>query len=393
LRPMKYFSHLHTAVQIMEPYRGNQAFGDYAREFFRGQKKYGSTDRRQIMQLCYAGFRTGRSISDRSIEERILIGLFLVSTESNVLLEHLKPEWDEKVQLSLEEKCSIVDIEYSTLNFFPWRNELSEGIDAEPFNRSFLIQPDLFLRMRPGREKTVKEKLQDANISFKEIGANTLALPNSSKVDAALELDKEAVIQDLNSQRIARFMEKAAEHLDISNVWDCCAGSGGKSIMTFDTIDHIKLTVSDIRDSILENLAQRFEAAGIKTYTAFNADLGSNKFDPLNFLSGKTRFDLLIADVPCTGSGTWSRSPEHLSFFSTKQIEQYSLLQKNIVNNVVPLLIPGGAFLYITCSVFKKENEEVVKYIQENGLILQHMELLKGYDQKADTLFAALFTA
>ena len=60
---------------------------------------------------------------------------------------------------------------------------------------------------------------------------------------------------------------------------------------------------------------------------------------------------------------------------------------------MAPLLLPGGAFLYITCSVFKKENEEVVQYIQQNGLILQHMELLKGYDQKADTLFAALFTA
>ena len=144
---MKYFSHLHTAVQLIEQYRGNQPFGDYAKEFFRGQKKYGSTDRRQIMQLCYAGFRTGRSISDRPIEERILIGLFLVSTQPNVLLEHLKPEWDEKTELSLEEKCAIIGVEYATFNVFPWKNELSEGIDADLFNRSFLIQPDLFLRM------------------------------------------------------------------------------------------------------------------------------------------------------------------------------------------------------------------------------------------------------
>lgn len=390
---MKYFSHLHTAVQLIEQYRGNQPFGDYAREFFRGQKKYGSTDRRQIMQLCYAAFRTGRSISDRPIEERILAGLFLVSAESNVLLEHLKPEWDEKVQLTLEEKCSMVDIEYARPDIFPWKAELSDGIDADLFERSFLQQPDLFLRMRPGREKTVKEKLQDAGIAFKEIETSTLALPNASKVDSLLELDKEAVIQDLSSQRISGFIKKAGEHLDIGNVWDCCAGSGGKSIMTVDTIDHIKLTVSDIRDSILANLEQRFESAGIKTYTAFTADLASNKFDPLNFLSPKARFDLVIADVPCTGSGTWSRSPEHLSFFNSKQIEQYSLLQKNIINNVAPLLLPGGAFLYITCSAFKKENEEVVQYIQQNGLVLQHMELLKGYDQKADTMFAALFTA
>jgi 16S rRNA (cytosine967-C5)-methyltransferase len=48
--------------------------------------------------------------------------------------------------------------------------------------------------------------------------------------------------------------------------------------------------------------------------------------------------------------------------------------------------------LYITCSVFKKENEEVVEFIQGNSeLELIKMELLKGYDKKADTMFAALF--
>ena len=50
--------------------------------------------------------------------------------------------------------------------------------------------------------------------------------------------------------------------------------------------------------------------------------------------------------------------------------------------------------MYITCSVFKKENEEVVDFIQQqHGLKLQEKKLLKGYDEKADTLFAALFTA
>jgi len=48
--------------------------------------------------------------------------------------------------------------------------------------------------------------------------------------------------------------------------------------------------------------------------------------------------------------------------------------------------------LYITCSVFKNENEEVVKFISEQlSLQLLNMEYLKGYNQKADTLFTALF--
>jgi 16S rRNA (cytosine967-C5)-methyltransferase len=54
-------------------------------------------------------------------------------------------------------------------------------------------------------------------------------------------------------------------------------------------------------------------------------------------------------------------------------------------------LEPGGYLLYITCSVFRKENEAIVDFIKEKfHLQLVKMELLKGYDKKADTLFAAL---
>jgi 16S rRNA (cytosine967-C5)-methyltransferase len=389
---MKYFSHLNTAVQLVEQYRGGASFGDYAKEFFRANKKYGSTDRRQILQLCYAGFRTGHSIVERSAEERMLAGLFLCSPGPNVLLQHLKPEWNEQAALPLDEKCAMAQVDMQKI--FPWKNDLSEGMELAAFSQSFLVQPDLFLRLRPGMEMMVKEKLKSAAIPFEEVEARSLALPNASKVDALLEADKEAVVQDLSSQRISYFLEKADAHRDISYVWDCCAGSGGKSLLAFDTLDHIQLTVSDIRENILDNLALRFQSAGIKSYTAFVADLASQQFDPRHYLSSKAKFDLIMADVPCTGSGTWGRNPEHLSFFDPRQIAQFSLLQKNIVSNAIPLLLPGGAFLYITCSVFKKENEEVVDFIQQqHGLKLQEKKLLKGYDEKADTLFAALFTA
>jgi 16S rRNA (cytosine967-C5)-methyltransferase len=54
-------------------------------------------------------------------------------------------------------------------------------------------------------------------------------------------------------------------------------------------------------------------------------------------------------------------------------------------------LEPGGYLLYITCSVFKKENEEAVNFVKEKfHLQLVKMELQKGYDKKADTMFAAL---
>ena len=69
----------------------------------------------------------------------------------------------------------------------------------------------------------------------------------------------------------------------------------------------------------------------------------------------------------------------------------YTTKQKKILTNIVPFIKPGGYLLYITCSVFKQENEAMVNEIKEKfNLQLLRMEVLKGYDKKADTMFAAL---
>jgi len=245
------------------------------------------------------------------------------------------------------------------------------------------------LRIRPGFESIVPKKLSDAELQFRIVNPHCLALRSASKIEEAIEIDKEAVIQDLSSQRISEFFPSHVSRLT-SHVWDCCAASGGKSILAYDILKNIKLLVTDLRESILVNLRKRFAAAGIQNYKAQVIDLSTTQL-----LNNSTveRFDLIICDAPCSGSGTWSRTPEQLAYFSTEKINYYSELQKRIALNVIPSLKETGKLLYITCSVFRKENEEVVDFILKNSnLRIEKMELLKGYDQKADTMFACLFT-
>jgi 16S rRNA (cytosine967-C5)-methyltransferase len=388
----RYYSYLNTSKHLLQQYNGEEPFASFLKKYFSANKKIGSKDRKQVSNLCYSFFRMGKAVMNTSIDEKILTALFLCSDKPNEVLAALKPEWNEKCKLPLNEKLLINNHSLLIQNVFPWKDELSEGVDHEIFSQSFFIQPDLFLRLRPGKEKIVIQKIRQAGIDFKMIAETCLALPNATKIDEVIELDKEAVVQDQNSQRTGDLIKSEILNLipiaigtEIS-VWDCCAGSGGKSIMAFDIDPKIKLAVSDTRESILANLKKRFVSAGIKNYESFVADL-ANKSAIRHPPS-----EVIIADVPCSGSGTWSRTPEQLYFFDERKIETYAALQKKIVSNAIPHLKPGGSFVYITCSVFKKENEEVVAFIKENfHLTLKQMEVLKGYDKKADSIFIAVF--
>ena len=385
----RYHSYINSATTILSSYKGEEPFALYIKKHFAQNKKFGSKDRKQISHLCYCYFRLGKALLNVTLEERIVAALFFCSISSNEILQELKPEWNDNVSLSSDEKIKLAGYNFSITDIFPWHTEISESIDKNAFSISHLQQPDLFLRLRPGKEKRVLQKLSIANIDFKIISETSIALSNASKIDEVIAIDKEAVVQDYSSQRVGDLLQNLkpqTSNLKLS-CWDCCAASGGKSIMTKDILDDIDLTVSDVRESILINLKKRFAEAGIKNYKSLVADLTK----PIKELENK-KFNLIIADVPCSGSGTWGRTPEQLFYFEEKKIDEYTALQKKIISTIIPHLIDDGYLLYITCSVFKKENEDQIAFIKEKfhlGLI--RMELLKGYDKKADTMFAALF--
>ena len=395
---MKYDNQLRYAIQIVNAYTADIPLHNWLKNFFRQHKQMGSRDRKQVSELVYCFYRLGHAAKKFSIEERILTGLFFCNHISNEILQYFKPSWNENISLPVEKKIALHNSEQknSSSHFhlheiFPWKDRLSNNIDHLAFCASFLQQPSLFIRIRPGYENTVKKKLQSAKIPFSSISPSCISFTNSTRLEDIVLLNKEAVIQDLNSQRLADYYE-ITQHISSGkpHAWDCCAASGGKSIMLYDKYPGIDLTVSDIRESILINLKKRFKEAGIKNYHAFVSDLAKGS----RIASRDTSYDLIIADVPCSGSGTWARTPEALYFFDIRETDRYSTLQQKITAGIIPHLKKTGTLTYSTCSVFKKENEEIVDFIQQKSqLSLEKMETLTGYDQKADSMFAARFIA
>ncbi len=384
----RHHSHISSAIKIIETAVAGEPLVHHLKRSFAADKKFGSKDRKSITALCYNYYRLGKALPEKTTEEKIIAGTFLCNAESNELLAAVAPELNEKIAWPTEMKFAI--LKTVTSDMLPFAEELSNEIDPKKFSLSFLIQPLLFLRIRPGKSESVIEKLTEAKLPFEKITNSCIALPQGSKTDEVLVLNKEAVVQDRNSQQVFSYLKKQNFPLpkDV-RVWDCCAASGGKSILLYDLLHGIAdLQVSDVRANILNNLRSRFKDAGIKKYHAFTADLTT-----VFSLVPPQQFDLIICDAPCTGSGTWARNPEQLSFFNEKSIEGYAEMQKKIASAALPYLKEGGLFFYITCSVFTKENEMAVEYLKEKfHLRLLQMEYLKGYEMQADTMFVAVLT-
>lgn len=322
-------------------------------------------------------------------EDKLLASLFLCSNEDDPLLQHFHPDWNVTVNHSLEQKIAFLQEKQVPVNvddIFPLTDHLSPSLShSQIFKLSHCHQPQLFVRMRPGKEETVHKTLLQNNIHFTEEGS-CITLTNGEDVTGLLVADKEIVVQDYSSQQtgmvIAAALEKAGK---AASVWDCCAASGGKSMLAFDLDPSLDLTVSDIRTSILDNLEDRFKRAGIRQYRAFETDL------TVPMRPGK-KYDIVMADVPCSGSGTWGRTPADMQFFTDAKLRRFVELQQRILTNILSSLKPGGQLLYFTCSVYAEENEQQVQYILDNSFLeLADMRLLEGYQKGADTLFSARF--
>ncbi len=384
---MRFQSYFNTAIKIIELYNSTIPLSRFLKKYFSENKKHGSKDRKFITHVCYNYYRIGNAVKDFNKNERLKISIFLCNENVDEWKILYDDNWLNNWTINLDERIAFIKSEYTLFNeneIFSPTNLLSTKINISEFLKSHLIQPDVFLRIRNHQYKNVTDKLNQYNISFKEIEENCISIYNTTKLENIIDIDNEAVIQDYSSQRIKEFLTLIQSEI---NVWDCCAGSGGKSILTYDILQNINLTVSDIRASIIHNLKERFNKAGIKNYTFFVTDITNPEIQIAN-----SSFDLIICDAPCTGSGTWSRTPEQLYFFQSEKINAYTKLQKEIISNTIKHLKKQSYFLYITCSVFKAENEDIIDFIQDKfQLTLIKVELLEGYNKKADTMFAALF--
>jgi 16S rRNA (cytosine967-C5)-methyltransferase len=389
-------SYLHSSISFLQHYRGEMPMHLALKSFFRTDKKFGARDRRWISTLCFAAFRTNKAYIHLSMEYRILCSFLLIVKNGGGLISQIfeRSGWeipDELFSAPSSKKREWLTARYGIIaedHFFPFQERLSSIKETNRFIESHLHQPYVWLRIRKERLRDALSILQYAGLSFHRhsLVENAIALLPGVKLDELDIIRKGwAEVQDVSSQQTLNAIQPLA-----GEKWlDCCAASGGKSLLMMEKQPDINLTVCDVRASILVNLEERFKRNKVKYADKIIADL--TRSDAIDKFA--TSFDGVIADVPCSGSGTWGRTPEQMVYFTEEKLMDYKHKQRLILQHVVKLLNPGGILVYITCSVYRDENEEQVEYMQQHlGLKLVQCGLTEGYMEGADTLFSAVMT-
>ncbi|PVH25040.1 RsmB/NOP family class I SAM-dependent RNA methyltransferase [Sphingobacterium corticibacter] len=378
---------IRNAVKALEGYQNAEPLSRFLTKFYKSNRQMGSTDRRVTSRLCYNYFRLGRAFTDLAVEEKLVVAEFLCEQQSDIVAVHY-PAWNSEITQSVTAKIALVEERYGKFihEVFPERSQLSSEIDTSEFLPSLFVQPKLFIRVKREKLPEVLRILERAEVVHEHLGEQTIAFPNGFNVASIRKIDGMYEVQDLSSQKTQSDLRLQAGE----KWWDCCAASGGKSLMLLDRCPDIQLLVSDVRFTILRNLEERFQQAGFRPTDYRQKILDLSK--PVTYLMQGEQFDGILVDAPCSGSGTWGRTPEMMAQFDPKSLTRFTDLQRNITKNVLPFLKSGGQLIYITCSIFADENEAITDYIQEDlGLKLIKQEHLLGYHDQADSMYIAHF--
>lgn len=148
-------------------------------------------------------------------------------------------------------------------------------------------------------------------------------------------------LQDLSAQLAADALPLARG----ARVLDYCAGGGGKALALAAREPSARILAHDALPQRMADLPARAARAGAR-------------IDVTTRPAG--HFDLVVADVPCSGSGTWRRTPDAKWRLTPEALSELQHVQASILDEAAPLVAPSGHLAYMTCSLLSEENGDQI---------------------------------
>ena len=233
-------------------------------------------------------------------------------------------------------------------NVFEGRMRQLLGDDYEAFERALEGVPTVSLRVNPRKAADGRDLPAGDRVPWCETGRYLTERP-AFTFDPLLHAGAYYV-----QEAASMFLERAVGFYVTRPVvaLDLCAAPGGKSTHLISTLPEGSLLVSNetIR-SRSRVLAENMAKWGASSVVVTQAD--AKGFGRLTH-----RFDLIVADMPCSGEGMFRKTLSARAEWSLEAVRLCAARQRRIVHDVWPALRPGGLFIYSTCTFNTEENED-----------------------------------
>jgi len=166
-------------------------------------------------------------------------------------------------------------------------------------------------------------------------------------------------VQEASSMLLEQAMLQSVDLQKTLTVLDLCAAPGGKSTHLLSLINNDSLLVTnEVIRSRASILAENIIKWGYSNVIVTNND-------PEDFQKLPAFFDVVVVDAPCSGEGLFRKEPEAMQEWSPENVDLCSKRQRRILSDIWPALKPGGTLIYCTCTYNTLENEENLRWIQE----------------------------
>jgi 16S rRNA (cytosine967-C5)-methyltransferase len=332
---------LHAAIEILDEVivstRDDGPPADaIVTRYFKHRRYAGSKDRRAVRELVFRAIRTAaeRPASGRSAvlglaeEEPELLALFgegrgpePINQSDHAARPGYIPEW-----------------------LWP---ELSPHVGV-PEWPALLERAPLNLRVNISRASHDELLNRFAGAEPTPTSPWGIRLPPDSRVDDHPAFEAGLVeVQDEGSQLIGL----ACEPSNDDRMVDLCAGAGGKSLTLAAAAPSATILATDTNRARLSKLAPRAERAGATIETRLLSQ--PNELDEL--VDWRASADLVLVDAPCSGSGTWRRSPEGRWRLTPDRLDRLVQVQQRLLGIAAELVKPGGRLVYAVCSILSRE--------------------------------------
>ncbi len=385
----------HAAEALSRIHGGHRPADGVMADFFRERRYLGARDRREIARMVYGSLRHSRLLDQlvraacRTLTDPVNLTLpescsLLVAAHemhvehagaaeisaalaeyiSSSLAGKLPPEFPAML-LTSRIPAELLDsplTRIATVHSFPdsiireWIERMGAE-EAEALAASLNTQAPLAIRVN-----TLKGTVDQCRQLLTAAGVDTV---KGTCSPFALVLSKRLTLENLRPYREGMFemQDEGSQLLSLllhpqpgMTVVDACAGGGGKTLHLAALMENRgRLVAIDIDDRKLRHLVERAERAGAKVQMVLSARRDGAAIARLR---GKAHG--VLVDAPCSAIGTVRRNPSLKTTYTEERSAQLNAQQGELLDAGAALVMPGGRLVYSTCTLLRKENEDVV---------------------------------